>query len=96
MRKEFGSRRGLIEACFEALRSLARVGGQNGALKIVRVHGSLDKRADKSVLLLATQRFKSRQKTRSAVIDGLLAARAHGEPRLAAQRAVTLPCGTTQ
>ena len=68
------------------------MGGQNGALKIVRVHGSLDK----SVLLLATQRFKSRQKTRSAVIDGLLAARAHGEPRLAAQRAVTLPCGTTQ
>ena len=36
-REEFGSRRGRVEASVEAWRGLARVGGQNGALKIVRV-----------------------------------------------------------
>ena len=51
-REEFGSRRGLAEASVEVWRGLARVGGQNGALKIVRVHGSLD--AKKSALLQAT------------------------------------------
>ena len=51
-REEFGSRRSRVEASVEAWRGLARVGGQNGALKIVRVHGSLD--AKKSALLQAT------------------------------------------
>ena len=88
---EFSLREALSRALSGFLRVLGRVGIETEPSKNVRVYSS-----SKSACCSTQRCNRGRLKTRSAVIDGRVALGAHGEPRLAAQREVTLPCGTTQ
>ena len=87
------SPRGLLECSIRLLASPGTGGTRNRAVQ--KRAGILLLRDKKCLLTCSRASLYVGLRPAVAVIDGL-AARAHGAARLAAQRAVTLPCGTTQ